>query len=73
MVFPYSLSLNVRGRESYLYPALRGVLVALDPSGDAVLPASYDDASREERATLDRILAALVRSLCEGPARQGGA
>lgn len=72
MAFPYYLSLDGKGTEHVLYRALRGAIVDREPSADAVLPASYDDASPEERASIDRAVAAMVRELCGGEEVQHG-
>jgi len=64
--------IDVRGLERVLYPVLRGVIVGCEPDADAVLPATYDDASPEERESITSALEAFTARLCgPGPGDRG--
>lgn len=72
MAFPRFAGLDRPGVGSWVYPFLRDAVVDREPTADAVLPASYDDASPEERVSIDRAVAAMVRELCGGEEVQHG-
>lgn len=64
--FPNLPGLRRYGVESWVWPYLRAAIVDREPAADATLPETYDHATPEERASIDRAVAAMVRELCGG-------
>lgn len=62
--FPRFAGLDRPHLGSWVWPLVRASLVEREPAYDAVLPATYDDASTEERASIDRATEAMVQELC---------
>lgn len=62
--FPRLAGLDRPRLGSWVWPFVRAAIVDREPSSEAVLPATYDDASPEERASIDRATEAMVHELC---------
>lgn len=66
MAFPYFAGLKRPHLGSWVWPFVRAAIVDREPAADATLPETYDHATPEERASIDRAVAAMVRELCGG-------